>query len=311
MKLKSVITGAIAILAAVGLMLVYSSSFAGKARVATLSNVKGSVTIKKAGTTDWIPAADRMELREGDELKTEAGASAIVRMDDGTMSKIGPLAKMSMGQLTSIGNNNATLLNVSIGKSWNRVQKLTKDTAFSVKTPTAVAGVRGTFFSAEVEKTTDSTFDVYDGSVQVAGTADPNATVLVDAHNTTTVAPNAKPTTPSRMPAAEEQKGRGGFTAQEYAAAKFDIQITVNPQVVEAGKNAVVSLQVFNNGQPYRKALKVNITLSGAAKFLSTGTNEIAATTDENGALTLDITSPEKETVTVSAQIIIKIEKKK
>jgi len=310
MKLKSVITGAIAILAAVGLMLVYSSSFAGKARVATLSNVKGSVTIKKAGTTDWIPAADRMELREGDELKTEAGASAIVRMDDGTMSKIGPLAKMSMDQLTSIGNNNATSLNVSIGKSWNRVQKLTKDTAFIVKTPTAVAGVRGTFFSAEVEKTTDSTFDVYDGSVQVAGTADQNAAVLVDAHNTTTVAPNAKPTTPSRMPAAEEQKGRGGFTVQEYAAAKFDLQIAVNPQVVEAGKNAVVSLQVFNNGQPYRKALKVNITLSGAATFLSTGTNQIEATTDENGALTLDITSPEKETVTVSAQIIIKIEKK-
>lgn len=310
MKVKSIITGVIAVLTAAGMLFVYSNSFAVKARVASLSNVKGKVTVKKAGTSEWVAAADRMELREGDELKTEAGSSAIIRMDDGTMTKVGPLARMSMDQLSSVGNNNATSLNVSVGKSWNRVNKLTKDTAFNVKTPTAVAGVRGTFFSAEVEKTNDSTFDVYDGSVQVSGASDPSSSVTVGAHNRTTVASNGSPTQPSAIPANEEQSGRDGFSVQEYTSAKYDLQISISPQVVEAGKNAVVSVQVYQNGQPYRKALKVNLTLSGAATFVSTGTKEIEATTDDNGALTLDITSPDKETVTVSAQLIIKIEKK-
>ena len=68
MKVKSIITGAIAVLTAAGMLFVYSNSFAVKARVASLSNVKGKVTVKKAGTSEWVAAADRMELREGDEL---------------------------------------------------------------------------------------------------------------------------------------------------------------------------------------------------------------------------------------------------
>jgi len=78
---------------AVGLVFLYSSSFAGKTRVATLNNVKGTVSVKKAGSAEWVPGSDRMEVKEGDELKTEGGSSAIIKMDDGSMVKIGPLAK--------------------------------------------------------------------------------------------------------------------------------------------------------------------------------------------------------------------------
>ncbi len=310
MKFRTYFTTALAIAVAAGLVMIYSSSFAGKARVATLSNVKGTVTIKSAGAADWIPAVDRMEVKEEDELKTEAGSSAIIKMDDGSMIKLGPLAKMKMAKLGQTNNNNNTSIDVSIGKSWNRVRKLTADSDFSVKTPTAVAGVRGTFFSAEVEKTDNSTFGVYDGSISVSGLVDPNTSVTVDAHNQTSVAPNARPSAPSRMSSSDEQNGRAGFSDEEYAAATFDLQIGINPQVVDAGKTATLSLQVFKNGQPFRQEVKVNLSLSGAATFVSTGTNEIEASTDSNGALSLEITSPEKGAVTATAQMQIKIEKK-
>jgi hypothetical protein len=310
MKAKSIITGAVAVLIAVGMVFIYSSSFAGKTRVASLTNVKGSVMVKKAGSTAWVAGTDRMEIKESDELKTEAGSSAIIKMDDGSMVKLGPLAKMKMDQLTASGNDNKTSLDISIGKSWNRASRLTKDAAFNVKTPTAVAGVRGTFFASEVDKTSDSTFDVYDGSVKVSAASDPNAAVTVEAHNRTTVAANGKPTAPTRMPSADEKSGRASFTEEEYTSASFDLQIGVNPQVVDAGKTAMLSVQVYKNGQPFHKEIKVGLGLSGAATFVSTGTNDIEATTDSNGALTLEITSPEKETVTVSAQMMIKVEKK-
>jgi len=265
--------------------------------------------VKKAGTTTWTAAADRTELKENDELKTDAGSSAIIKMDDGSMAKIGPLAKMKMEQLSKSGKDNNTSLDVSIGKSWNRVNKI-GDSSFNVKTPTAVAGVRGTFFSAEVDKSSAATFDVFAGSVQVAGKSAPDAGVLVGEHNRTTVAQNGKPSKPTKIPADQEKAGSSGFSKNEYTSAQFDMQISVSPQVVEAGKTSTVSVQIYKDGQPFRSEQTVKLSLSGSAVFSKTGTSEIEAKTNNSGAVSLEITSPTKETVTVSAKLVLKLGKK-
>ncbi|HOX27520.1 MAG TPA: FecR family protein [bacterium] len=309
MKIKTALSVFAAIVISAGLILIYSNGFAEKGRVAVLSNVKGTVTLKAAGSTQWTAATDRMEISEGDELRTEGGSSAIIRMDDGSMIKLGPLANMKVSGLKTAGRDNNTMFDISKGKSWNRVRKLTDKSVFKVATPTAVAGVRGTFFSTDVAQSTSSTIDVFDGQVAVSSASNPNASVNVGAHYRTTVDPGQSPASPSQIPSSEEQAGRNGFSQEEFAAAAFDIQISVSPQVVEPGKTAVVNVQTYMNGQPYRKELKISLSLSGSATFVSTGTNEIEATTDNQGALKLEITSPEKETVTVSAQLHIKVRK--
>jgi len=306
MRIKTFIAAALSVAVAIAMIFIYSDVFAVRTRIATLSNVKGTVTLKKVGTTQWIPAADRQELSEGDQLRTEAGSSAIIKMDDGSMAKIGPLALMTVSSMSSTGKGNKTALDVSIGKTWSRVRKLSSDSDFTVTTPTAVAGVRGTFFSTEVEQTMDSTFDVFDGSVAVSSMTNPDEAILVESGYRTEVAPNQLPSTPVRIPTDEETAGRNGFSDAEFTAATFDLQISVNPQIVEPGRTATVSIQIYRNGQPYRAEAKISLSLSGSAVFTSTGTSEIETTTDGNGSLSLDITSPEKETVTVSAQLTIK-----
>jgi hypothetical protein len=306
MRAKTITAAAITIAVAIAMVFIYTNSFAVKQRVASLANVKGTVTVKKAGTTQWIPAADRMELAEGDQLRSEGGSAAILKMDDGSMVKLGPLATMTVKSLSSVGKGNKTSLDVSVGKTWSRVRKLSGDSDFNVSTPTAVAGVRGTYFSAEVEQTSSSTFDVFDGSVAVSSASNPDQSVMVASSQRTTVAPNQKPSAPTKIPASEENAGRKGFSDEEFTAATFDLQISVNPQVVEPGQNATVTLQVYRNGQPYRAEAKIKLSLTGAAVFTGTGTSEIETTTDDNGVLALEITSPEKETVTVSAQLTVK-----
>ncbi|HOC92484.1 MAG TPA: FecR domain-containing protein [bacterium] len=309
MNIRTVLAWAAAIALTAALAMTYTAGYAQKQRVASIANVKGTVSVKQSGQKDWAPAAVRMELKEGDELKTDAGSTAIIRMDDGTMVKVGPLATMKMDKLDKTGAASKTNIDMGSGKTWSRVNKLNEQSDFSIKTPTAVAGVRGTFFSSEVAQTSDSTFDVFEGAVAVSSLTNPDQAVMVGASQRSTVAPNQDPSAPSAIPANEYDAGRSGFSEEEFAAATYDLQISVSPQVVEPGKNATVNVQLFRNNSPFRGEVNVKLNLSGSATFVSNGSPEISATTDSNGALSLEITSTSTETVTVSAQLTIKVKK--
>ena len=307
MKSKALIAAVVAVAFAACLSLVYNGTDAAGKRMATLTNVKGTVLVKAGGSSEWVQASDRMVINEGDEIKTRGGSSAILKMDDGSMMKVGPLASMKVEQLSKDGRNNRTEMGVEIGKTWNRVNRLTSDSKFNVKTPTAVAGVRGTYFSSEVEKTTDSTFDVFDGQIEVSSSSDPSSAVVVGENQRTQVAPGQTPSAPSDIPSNELDSD--GFSNAEAALATYDLQLSVSPQVVTPGEKATVSVQVFKNGQPDRKQYTMKLTLSGSATFVDSGSSELEVTTDDQGAATVEITSTEKETVTVSAELKIKVPK--
>ena len=60
-------------------------------------------------------------------------------------------------------------VNLSVGKLWAKVKKLTTpDSSVVVETSNAVAGVRGTVYRVNVEEDTSALVKVYDGSVYVA-----------------------------------------------------------------------------------------------------------------------------------------------
>jgi len=310
MRVKALVSLLVAVAFTAGLVLFYSGTNAVNERKATLVNIKGTVKVKAAGSAAWAEASERMSLFTGDEIRTEGKSSAIIKLDDGSMLKIGPLALMKIDQLTKTQKDNVTAMGVSVGKTWNRVNRLTSDATFNVKTPTAVAGVRGTYFSSDVAESSDSTFDVFEGSVGVYGTSDPDATVVAGAGQRTSVAPGQAAAQPAAIPQEQLDEGKGGFSDAEAAMATYDLQIGISPQVVEPGKNATVSVQVFKNGQPLRQEVTVKLSLSGQAKFVDSGSQSMEVTTDGQGSAKADITSEAKETVTVAAELRIKVPKK-
>jgi hypothetical protein len=291
-----------------GLAAFHQSTFAAKQQKATLTGVKGKVAVQAKGTSTWKTATNNMDVNAGDMVRTSSGSSAIIKFSDGSMVKQGPMASMTIGALDGTAGNAKTKLDVDSGKTWARVRKVGADSSFDVETPTAVAGVRGTFFSSEAEEDA-STFDVFDGQVMVSSSADPSQSVAVNAHERTTVAENKAPAAPSQIPAAEENEGRGGFSEEEYTSATFEIQVSVSPQVVKPGESATLSVQVFKNGEPYSKEVSLNLVLGGSATFMDSGSNTMSTTTNTSGGATLQITDSVEESINVDASMTIKVKK--
>lgn len=77
-------------------------------------------------------------------------------------------SKIVLAAFISDGKIENVALDMEIGKMLCRPKKLLKSESFIVKTPTAVAGVRGTSFSIESDEKKTSKVMVFDGQVKVA-----------------------------------------------------------------------------------------------------------------------------------------------
>jgi hypothetical protein len=313
MRSKYVVSLVVLVALCVGLVMTYGVTFAGKNRTATLMSVKGQVTVRAAGATEPRPATEKMVVEEGDALRTGSGSSVIVRFDDGSMVKIGPLSTTSLGRLSAVGSQSQTQMNVGIGKTWARVKRLNSDSRFTIKTPTAVAGVRGTYYSSEVEKDTTSNFDVFEGSVAVSSAQNPKTPVLVGANQTTTVEQGKAPSKPAAIPKEQLEKDRAGFTASEYTGASFDIQVSVEPATIAPGGKGTLTVHVIRGGAPFQQEVPLHIKLSGTGVFSSNGSSEIDTTTGANGVATLQVsvTGSESETVSVDVRVKLRVKKNK
>ena len=308
MKLKTMMAVLIGLCLCAGLAAFHQSTFAAKNQKATLTAVKGKVAVQMKGESTWKAATNNMQVNSGDTVRTSSGSSVIIKFTDGSMVKQGPMASMTIGALDGTAGNAKTKLDVDSGKTWARVRKLGSESSFDVETPTAVAGVRGTFFSSEAEEDL-STFDVFDGQVMVSSTSDPSQSVAVNAHERTSVAENKAPEDPTQIPESEEADGRNGFSEEEYTSATFEIQVSVSPQVVKPGEIATLLVQVFKNGEPYNKEVDLNLSLSGSATFVDNGANAISVTTGSSGSATLQITNSVEESINVDASMTIKVRK--
>lgn len=307
MKKRTVAAAGMCAMMALCSLAFYQGIFAAKASIATLSAVKGKVVFKASGDSEWKSAYDKATAGEGDTIRTGADSSVIIKFNDGSMTKLGPLAILKLDKVGGVGGP-STSLNVNNGKLWSRVRKQGAESTFNVKTPTAVAGVRGTFFSTEAQ-TDASQVDVFDGIVQVSSVADPNASVDVKAHQRTSVAGDKAPTAPSAIPQADEEKGRSGFSQEEFTSAALEIQVSISPQTLQPGEKATVSVQVFENNAPSARKMTLHLTLSGSAVFAANGTNQIDVTTDAKGAAKLDVSDKVEESVTIDASMTVKVAK--
>ncbi len=109
---------------------------------------KGQVTIERQGKA--MPARVGSRLQVADVVKTGADGSVGITMDDDSLLSAGPNSALSLDNYAFDSTTNQGRFNTSLNKGTlsvisGRIAKQTPD-AMTVRTPTAILGVRGTEF---------------------------------------------------------------------------------------------------------------------------------------------------------------------
>ncbi len=277
-------------------------------RKITLIGIKGEVQVRKAGSEEWVTASEGFELYEGDSIKTKTKSSALLKFDDGTITKVGSLTILNINKLFIEGKGKSTMLDVEMGKVWHRVKKINVDDTFRVMTPSAIAGVRGTFFASEVDETI-STFDVFEGEVEVYQKDTPSAKIVLKQNERTKVEANKAPTAPTVIPKEELDVLKNEFSEEEYNAYSYSIEMDISPETIEAGGKADVTIRVFYNGKPVNRSMELKVKLGGRAVFAGTDINEMTISTDEEGVAKFQVTDDVAERIPIDVSMVVKVAK--
>lgn len=134
---------------------VFLAVLAASALAADIGRVKvvrGQVTIERAGAA--APAAVGARLQAADVVKTGADGSVGITMNDDSLLSAGPnsvltLERFVLDESTNQGRFDASLGRGSLAVISGRIAKQSRD-AMTVRTPSAVLGVRGTEFVVKV-----------------------------------------------------------------------------------------------------------------------------------------------------------------
>ena len=143
-------------IAAIFLMGTMPASAEETLRKATIKQLEGSAQVKLAGQ-EWQTAQIGMTLKQNDSIKTGDASWMLLQIDDGEGMSSVEIAKNSQLEIAILTKDAAsgsrqTLLDLAIGEVVVQAQKLyDPKSKFEVKTPTSIAGARGTRFSVKVE----------------------------------------------------------------------------------------------------------------------------------------------------------------
>ena len=150
------------------------------AQDATLSKVQGPVFIRAEGASADLPAQGGEELLYGDAVKTGPGGSAHL-----LIGERGAVLVRENSSFKLEGNSRNTTLRFAFGEFLIGLRRqLTGGETFKVRTPSAVAAVRGTLFWGKTDEKKTSTYAGFGHTIAVSAKG---KTVLVHAGETTTV----------------------------------------------------------------------------------------------------------------------------
>lgn len=151
------------------------------AQDATLVKISGPVSILAGGGKRYAPAKGGEELLFGDTVRVGKGGVAHLLLADR-----GAVLLRDETLLTLQGSPARTTLAFKFGEFLIGLnQKLVRGQSFKVRTPAAVAAVRGTLFWGKSDKTDQST--AYAGFGHTVAVTAQGKTVLVEAGKTVTV----------------------------------------------------------------------------------------------------------------------------
>lgn len=190
-------------------------------RAAEFRGVQGTVEIQKPGAASWTKARNRMKVNKGDKLRTAAGAKADIGMTGGH--------KVSLREKTTVRVESVEASDISfqvvVGRLRAYVSKLKGPKKFSVKSPVAVASVRGTVFEMDVAEDNTSRLSVLEGVVGYKDLAGMAEEIQVLKGQSVVVAPGAAPRPPEPLP--EEMQQGLAPEKQNQDLAAFDLKADV------------------------------------------------------------------------------------
>jgi hypothetical protein len=143
-----------------------------KIRTARLSYIQGNVFTRKQGITNWQSAVLGQILTIQDEIVTDSTGRAEVTFDNGAKLKLLPKSNIVITKQSwdDGGASGETEIKLTVGRALSKISKLsnTKE-RFSLVTPTAVAGIRGTEFIVEQKSDKTALLSVWENMVSWRG----------------------------------------------------------------------------------------------------------------------------------------------
>jgi len=195
------------------LTLLFSVADLQAAAIATLRNLTGQVDILASGKLPAVAATNGAQLSSGDLIRTKSGASAEVVYLDGTLLRVGQRSRIDIGEHFSGGSPSSSEVRLVRGTVQAVVDLSRITTAapgakrFQIRTPNAIAGVRGTDYTVAYEKDQTNVL-VTSGEVFVYNLVKDGQIVNLTPGTLTTVIGKNRPTPPRPALEHDRQKMR-------------------------------------------------------------------------------------------------------
>ncbi|MEE9190290.1 MAG: FecR family protein [Candidatus Neomarinimicrobiota bacterium] len=176
---------------------IYSTAAIAKEN-AFLSKLKGDVDVFKPGKTKGLEGKTGMPLLIRDKVKTTGkDSSADISFPNGDVVRIMPDSSLEIKESDFKKKTSSVLLKLYAGKIFNVIRKFRKGSKYQIETNNAVAGVRGTIWSAETSEKGEDVFMVKEGKVAATNPeVAPEKEIIVSDLKKTVVKADKPPTVP-------------------------------------------------------------------------------------------------------------------
>lgn len=200
---------------------------------AFLSKIKGDVDVFKSGKTQGVEGKRGMSLLAGDKVTTTGKDSlADISFPNGDLVRIMPDSNLEIKESDFKKKTSSVRLKLFAGKIFNVVRKYTKGSKYEVETRNAVAGVRGTIWSAETSEQGEDVFMVKEGIVAARNPeAAPEKEILVSDLKKTVVKADKPPTMP--IPLTPEEIAMFDILEDILQSIRDDIRDDIKEDIAE------------------------------------------------------------------------------
>jgi hypothetical protein len=189
---------------------------------ATISNITGTVEVQK-GKADWSQAKEGIALSPGDSVRTKEKASCIIKWSQGNLVKLQPLTtiKIDKNEFTPTTGVEKSSIDMKSGAVHVKAKRVSSaQSNFEIKTPTAIAGVRGTIFSVEIIEAKSTVVKCQQGKLNVKSLS--GGEVTLTSGQMTTVISGSPPEQPKQMSVEDSS----GFSAAAGSLSEPMLEIT-------------------------------------------------------------------------------------
>lgn len=136
----------------------------------TITFLKGDVKIQRQESTSWEPLEFNDTIVQGEKIRTLDQSAVEISYEDGDVLFLRHNTEITVDSARiQTDTNRVYQMFIGVGRVSNTIRRSTgKKVRYEVRTPSAVAAVRGTEFRARVEENAVTRIEVLEGSVNVA-----------------------------------------------------------------------------------------------------------------------------------------------